>query len=124
MVFCKNHKLLATGSTDFEVKVWDVSFIWDLEKEANGGKKDTSELEATNKNTEPEEGTINTENWSNGRRDSDRIERSQSHLGTETTKLREPLHRLRGHTGSVNYLVFSSDSKHIASGSNDGTVRI
>lgn len=64
-----------------------------------------------------------TENWSNDRRDSDRIERSQSHLGTETTKLREPLHRLKGHTGAINSLVFLSDSKHIASGSNDGTAR-
>ncbi|KID96925.1 ribosome assembly protein 4 (RSA4), partial [Metarhizium majus ARSEF 297] len=124
VAFCKNHKLLATGSTDFEVKVWDVSFIWDVEKEASGGKKDTSELEATNENTEPEEGkpVSNTENWSNGRRDSDRIERSQSHLATETTKLREPLHRLKGHTGAISSLVFSSDSKHIASGSNDGTI--
>lgn len=61
-----------------------------MEKEANGGKKDTSELDAKNENTEPEEGKIvdNTKNWSNGRRDSARIERSQSHLGTETTKLR------------------------------------
>ncbi|EFY95306.2 WD40 repeat-like-containing domain protein [Metarhizium robertsii ARSEF 23] len=97
-----------------------------VEKDANGGKKDTSELEATNENTEPEEGTpvINTENWLNGRRDSDRIERSQPHLGTETTKLREPLHRLKGHTGAIRSIVFSSDSKNIASGSNDSTVRI
>ncbi|KAF5122312.1 putative WD repeat-containing protein [Metarhizium anisopliae] len=121
-----NTQHTATSSTDFEVKLWDVSLIWDVEKEANSGKKDTSELEVTNENTEPEEGTpvINTENWSNDRRDSDRIERSQSHLGTETTKLREPLHRLKGHTGAVNSLVFSSDSKHIAPGSSDGILRI
>lgn len=54
VAFCKNRKLLATGSTDFEAKLWDVILIWDVEKEANGGKKDTSELEATNENTEPE----------------------------------------------------------------------
>lgn len=100
--------------------------MWDVEKEANGGKKDTSELDATNEKTEPEEGKIvdDTKNWSNDRRDSDRIERRQSHLGTETTKLREPLHRLKGHTGAITSLVFLSDSKHIASRSNDGTVRI
>lgn len=97
-----------------------------MEKEANGGKRDTSELDTTNENTEPEEGKIvdSTKNWSNDRRDSDRIERGQSHLGTETTKLHEPLHRLKGHTGAINSLAFSSDSEYIASGSNDGTVRI
>ncbi|KAG8414440.1 hypothetical protein J3459_014740 [Metarhizium acridum] len=113
VAFGKARKLLATGADD---KVKDVSSIWDVEKEANGdihattsdysgvesGTKDTSEVAAIGENTESGEGkpADDTDNWSNDRSDSDRINCSQSHLGIETTKLREPLRILSGHKGA------------------------
>ncbi|QLI74610.1 uncharacterized protein G6M90_00g111500 [Metarhizium brunneum] len=118
VVFCKNRKLLATGSTDFEVKVWDVSFIWDVEMWK--WRRTVGRRILVNWKQQMSIRNLEKESL----RDLDRIERSQSHPGTETTKLREPLHRLKGHTGAIDSLVFSCKLRHIASGSKDSTVRI
>jgi WD40 repeat protein len=44
----------------------------------------------------------------------------------ETLKviLNEPLHQLKGHTGSIGPIAFSSDGKVLATGADDGTVRL
>ncbi|KAI0883900.1 WD40 repeat-like protein [Annulohypoxylon maeteangense] len=107
IAFGKDDRLLATGACDSKIRVWDleqgeIAVTWlkthdDLG--TNGEPKEHDKLEATSEATEPR-------------------------LVTEITHLREPLRTLDCHTGAMNSVAFSPDSKIIASGSDDGIVWI
>ncbi|KAI1092977.1 quinon protein alcohol dehydrogenase-like superfamily [Rostrohypoxylon terebratum] len=117
--------LLATGSDDGCVNIWDMNFISSNDNPlANSRPASVSERKHINQSSDPETGNGPeiTDEALKDQSESDETCPSSSRPAPKTSQSRVPLYKLVGHNEPINSVAFSPDSTLVASGSDDGVL--